>query len=306
MADAPLDVMEWLSHGLRGAIIPSEGKLLYVADFAGIEARVLLWLADDQEALQTFLDGSDLYCDFASEVYGYPCISKKTHPVERVLGKTGVLGLGYQMGAAKFVDTAAKLAQMVITEEFSQKVVDAYREKFWRVKQLWYDQEDAAIRATLKPGSLQSCGYIEWQVRGRFLYATLPSGRHLAYPDAQIRERQTPWGATKSALTYMGTDPYTRKWTRQTSYGGLLVENLTQAVARDLMAEALVRCDASGIYTPILSVHDELLAEGPFSDDSVLLASRVRDFEQLMAACPVWADGCPIAAEGWAGVRYHK
>ena len=141
--------------------------------------------------------------------------------------------------------------------------------------------------------------HVRWRLDGRFLYATLPSGRQLAYPDPQVRKRATPWGAMKNSLTYMGVDPYTRKWTRQASYGGMLVENIVQAISRDIMAEAMVRCEAS-VYTPILTVHDELITEcHPILGD-------VEEFTQLVAQCPTWASGLPIAAEAWAGYRYHK
>ena len=110
----------------------------------------------------------------------------------------------------------------------------------------------------------------------------------------------TPWGAEKESLTFMGMNTYTRKWERQTTYGGSLVENITQAIARDIMAEAMMRCEQSGVYVPVLTIHDEVVAEALRGDGSV------HDFEQLVAKCPEWAPGCPIAAEGWAGVRYRK
>jgi DNA polymerase len=98
----------------------------------------------------------------------------------------------------------------------------------------------------------------------------------------------------------MGVDPYSKKWRRQDTYGGMLVENITQAVARDLMAEAMLRCHEGGTYDVILSVHDELLAE---ADEG---CGDVREFENLMAALPDWAEGCPVTAEGWSGYRYKK
>ena len=111
--------------------------------------------------------------------------------------------------------------------------------------------------------------------------------------------RETPWGEPRPALTFMGVNTYTHKWMRQATYGGSLVENQTQAVARDIMAEAMLRIEATGIYRPILTVHDEIIAEGP-------LAGDVHEFEQLLTTLPKWAQGCPIGAEGWKGPRYHK
>ena len=290
-------VMEALSQGLRGAITASPGKQLYVADYAAIEARVVLWLADDQDALDIFRQGKDIYLDMAEAIYHRAC-NKKDHPTERSLGKIAVLGLGYQMGAAKFQATCAKFG-IVISDELAQQVVDTYRQKYWRVKQLWWDNEAAAIDAVAS-GSPISCGYVSWRKEGDFLYCVLPSGRRLAYPFPEIRQRQTPWGEMKMALTFMGVNPFNRQWQRQTSYGGSLVENVTQAVARDLLGDAMLRLGKTGVYDVVLTVHDEILAE----TDS--MAGNVQEFEALMARCPQWATGLPVQAEGWKGFRYRK
>ncbi len=295
-------VMTVLSHALRGAIVPSPGKQLYVADYAAIEARVLLWLAQDDDALEVFRTGQDIYCYMADDIYGYPT-NKNDHPKERGLGKIAVLGLGYQMGASKFVESCA-LAGVEVSEEFAQKVVDAYRAKFWRVKQLWTDMNEAAIRAVHSKGRAQ-CGCVTWIWEKTpcgvpYLYCELPSGRRIAYPEPQLKLRQTPWGSTQRVLTFMGLNPFNHQWQRQHTYGGSLVENVVQAISRDLMAEAMLRCEASGTYELVLSVHDELVAE------ALLGTGSVHEFEQLMSKLPDWAPGCPVAAEGWAGPRYRK
>lgn len=292
------DVMTALSHGLRGAITASPGKQLYVADYTSIEARVVLWLAGDDKHLEVFRTGQDIYLVMASKIYDRVC--SKADTKERALGKIAVLGLGYQMGASKFTATCEK-AGIIITEEFGQEVVTAYRSEFVRVKESWGAQEAAAIRAVLSREEI-TCGRVAWayDASRRFLTCELPSGRLLYYPFPEIHKRMTPWGDKKPSLTYMGVDAHTRQWKRQVVYGGLLVENLTQAVARDIMAEALYRCEVGGVYEPVLSVHDELITEAPLGVGSV------HAFETLVSQPPVWAKGCPIAAEGWAGVRYRK
>lgn len=296
--------MEVLSHALRGAITATPGRALYVADYASIEARVVMWLAGEDSALDLFRTGADIYCDMASSIYGYPC-NKAEHPAERGMGKIAILGLGYQMGWSKFQSQCAD-AGAAIDDEFAQQVVNAYREKYWRVKQMWYDQEAAAIRAVLRGAHRDArytgpvaCGRVQWAVDGRFLYCTLPSGRKLAYPDPQIQKRPTPWGEAKNALTYMGINTFSHKWERQHAYGGMIVENETQAIARDLMAYAMTLCKRDGRWDVVLTVHDELVAEGP-------PGLPVHAFEQLVATAPDWADGLPIASEGWSGTRYHK
>lgn len=290
-------VMEVLSCALRGAIVAPPGHQLYVADYAGIEARVLSWVARQEDALRMFRENGDPYCDMATGIYDRPIT--KADKNERQLGKAAVLGCGYQMGASKFVDTAAMYG-VTIDEEFSQQVVDAYRSKYWRVKALWYETQDAAIEAVANKGHVIKQDRLRWQRFGNFLFGTLPSGRRLAYPYPELREKTTPWGARQWQLTFMGVDMYTKKWTRQTTYGGKLVENIVQAVSRDLMAAALLRCEASKTYVPILSVHDEVIAEAKLG------AGSVQEFEGLLTELPPWAAGCPVGAEGWAGTRYRK
>lgn len=302
------DVMEVLSYALRGAIIPTPGWQLYVADYAAIEARVVLWLARDMEALKVFerakscsCGGSgcnrcDIYLMMATDIYGRPTTKKDKK--ERGIGKIAILGLGYQMGWSKFQATALK-GGVVLEDDFAQEVVNTYREKRYKVKQLWYDQERAAIKAVETGRPIQS-GYIRWLMDDGFLRCELPSGRWLSYPNPELREEYMPWGELKTVLTYETVNQYNRQWQRQKTYGGMLVENITQAVARDLMAEAMLRCEESSVYVPVLSVHDELIAEAPIGQGDV------HEFEQLMAECPPWAAGCPVAAEGWAGLRYKK
>lgn len=306
-------VMDALANGLRGAIVAPPGKELFVADYASIEARVLLWLANDQDALAIFRNAHlckcsmrgcqncCIYCDMASDIYDQPVT--KANDKERQMGKQAILGLGYQMGWSKFQATCAKY-KIIIEDDFAQNVVTTYREKFWRVKELWSATEEAAISAVYSGNSAEQHivdGHsVLWLYRKPFLYCQLPSGRRLAYPFPEVREKETPWGEVRPQLTYMGIDPYNHQWRRQPTYGGMLVENIVQAISRDIMAEAMFRCQNSGIYMPILSVHDELITE-------VLKGKgNVAQFVKLLTEPPEWAPGCPIEAEGWSGVRYKK
>jgi DNA polymerase len=319
-------VMEALSAGLRGAIVAPPGKVLYVADFAGIEARVLLWVAEDERGLDLFRNKADIYCDMASSIYGYP-VNKNDHPKERGIGKIAILGLGYQMGASKFVDTCEKGGVTIPEDIYCEacgkglgqhgrerhafesdedpetmtavRVVQAYREKYWRVKQLWADQETAAIAAVESRSPVQ-CGKVQWVYRAPFLYCVLPSGRRLAYNEPRVKTQMMPWGKEKAVLSHMGVDSYTHQWKRCTVYGGLLVENIVQAISRDLMADGMLRAEAQGTYQIVLSVHDELVSE------AIEGTGSVKEFEMLMSALPAWADGCPVDAEGWCGKRYRK
>lgn len=294
------DVMEFLSYALRGMIVPSPGRKLMVADYAAIEARVVLWLANDDEALDVFHRKECIYMAMATEIYGRPITDKVKQADERQMGKQAVLGLGYQMGAKKFRATLAEKWGIFIDEVFAEKIVAAYRQRFWRVKKMWWGQEQAAIAAVKYPGRTVVCGRVSWRVIDGFLHCKLPSGRLLGYYEPLVIKKKTPWGEEREAITYMGVDPYTKKWRRQDTYGGMLVENITQATARDLMADAMLRCHEQGMYEVILSVHDELIAECDEDEGDV------KDFEAAMAHTEEWADGCPVAAEGWTGYRYKK
>jgi DNA polymerase len=292
-------LMENLACALRGAIIARPGHQLYVADFAGIEARGLLWFAQDERGLDIFRSNGDPYCDMASAIYDREIT--KADKNERQLGKAAVLGCGYQMGGSKFQATALTYG-VEIDEEFATEVVRKYREKYWKVKNLWWSTEAAAIEAMSKRGvsvKNNSCSWLRSTTHD-FLYCILPSGRRLAYPEPEVRERETPWGAMKPSLTFKGVDARTRQWRRQVTYGGSLVENIVQALSRDLMAGALERCEEHPVYIPVLSVHDELVAEAPMG------TGDVKEFEALTAVVPKWAAGMPIAAEGWRGMRYRK
>ncbi len=297
-------VMEVLACALRGAIIPSKGHELFVADYAGIEVRVLWWAAQDKVGLNLLATGADPYCALASDIYGR--VITKADSKERQLGKAGILGAGYGMGWAKFVGTAKDMFGLVVTDEEAENVVNTYRQKFHRVKSFWYETEDAACAAVRTPGRVVKNGYCSWQrvidpSRGTdFLFCTLPSGRRLAYPFPELRPKQTPWGEMKMALTFMGMDTFSKKWKRQHTYGGSLVENIVQAISRDIMAEALQRLEQSGVYIPVLSVHDETVCEVKAGE------GNLAEYEELLTRLPKWAVGCPVSAESWAGARYRK
>lgn len=320
-------VMEALSAGLRGAIIAKAGHQLYVADFAGIEARVLLWCAGDERGLDLFRKKVDPYCDMAESIFHRPVA--KADKLERGIGKIAILGLGYQMGAGAFTGLC-EVAKSPIPEDCwceecgkgskahrkenhpfqwedgqdedtvtGVKVVAAYREKYHRVATMWADNEASAI-AAVESRSPVHCGKVRWLYEAPFLYCELPSGRRLAYMEPRVKLTMMPWGKEKAVLSHMGVNPVTRQWQRLTVYGGLLTENIVQAVARDLMACGMHRAEATGMYRIVLTVHDELVAEAPLG------AGSVKEFELLMSALPPWAYGCPVDAEGWAGPRYRK
>lgn len=342
--------MDAFARGCRGGLIAGPGKELHVADYAAIEARVLLWLAGDEDGLEIFRRGEDIYLAMASDIYEIPLekLDKKTHPEERQMGKKAVLGLGYQMGEEKFDDECAAEG-IDMPRAFYRKVVKAYREKrFPLVASLWPETEEAAVNAIKHQGEVFHARRVKYKVIGPFLHCQLPSGRMLSYFQPTISmSRNVTWRATnkqgkeasirvrvkldepmpavynrakevarlsektivnpadfevndKPQIFYSGQDQKTRQWVRIPTYGGMLTENNTQATARDLLAEAMLRCDRSEKYDLLLSVHDEVVAEADLG------AGDVREFEHMMSQNPPWAEGLPVAAEGWKGLRYRK
>jgi|TARA_R100000501_G_C2623122_1_gene116272 DNA polymerase len=286
------DFMGCISSCLRSMMTAKEGHNLFVADYSSIEARVLVWLCRDEKAIKLFEEDKDLYVDMASTIYKTEKVTKE----QRSLGKQAILGLGYGMGSEKFKDTCSKVG-VEITKEFSDKVVQTYRNKYDKVKSLWYKIEEKAKKAitTKHPQSLFGITFL---FENGNLLCTLPSGRKLTYNQASVKSSSTPWGEKKQ-IYFMGVNSITKKWEEQTTYGGKLVENIVQAIARDLLAHALTKCEENN-YPVIMHVHDEIISEVKEGFVSI------DEFESLMCDKPSWAKGLPLKSEGWVGKRYRK
>jgi DNA polymerase bacteriophage-type len=292
-------VLDVISSMLRCMLTASPGRKLVAADFSAIEARVLAWLAGERDLLATFADGGDVYKVMASKIYSKPVSSiEKT---ERQMGKMAILGLGYGMGAKKFVDACKTMANIEVTADESKQVVDLYRTSNAAIVSLWKELEAAALKAVLEPGTRQMAaqGRIRFMCKGGYLWMRLPSGRLLCYSNPKAVERVTPWGSTSQAVRVWGVSSYTRRWEPYDLYSGLLAENAVQAIARDVLVEAMLRADNSG-YSVVLSVHDEIVTEVPEDFGSV------KELEDLMSIVPKWAEGLPLSSEGWQNFRFRK
>ena len=295
------DVMDALSSCIRGMIIAAPGHQLMVADYAAIEARVVLWLAGEEYGLKQFRDfdagiGQEPYVAMAQSIYNRPDIGAKS--IERQLGKTAILGCGFGMGDTKFLSTCHAWG-IKITADLAKKSVETYRSIYPRVRNSWFAQEAAAIKAVQNPNESINCGRVQWQSSGDALLCRLPSGRFLVYNNPSLDYVITPWGESKLALHFMGVNGVTKKWEREHTYGGKLVENITQAVARDIMATAMFRAEKAG-YSVAFSVHDEIVSEvqSGFGD--------IKTFEEILCHLPVWCQDCPITAKGFVTERYRK
>jgi DNA polymerase len=296
-----------ISSLLRAMLVAGEGRKLMAADFSAIEARVLNWLAGQQDVVDSFRlydagdKSRDPYKIMAVRMGRAPTVAEITK-ADRQAGKAAELGCGYQMGWSKFISAAWDVYQVSVTPEQSKAAVGIYRETHPYVVQLWDDANSAALEAVAAPGTVQRFGAnrnLAFTKRGGYLYLVLPNGRPLVYVAPKIVDRKTPWGDIRPAVEFSGEDSYTRQWGRITLYGGLITENVVQAVSRDLMAEAMFRLEAAN-YPVILTVHDEIVTE-PETHHGI-----VSEMERIMREVPAWGTGCPIAAEGWEGHRYRK
>jgi DNA polymerase len=304
--------MEALSDVLRAMIVAPEGSLLLSADFNAIEARGVFWLAGQEDALASYRSGGSPYLDMGAYIYRRP-ITKKGDPKEYDIAKRTVLGSGFGMGWETwreniYVETAKKGAPVRLSDELAKTAVNGYREKYDAVPRAWKEIEAAAVSAVQNPGQrfTSCCGRVLWSMSNdrRFLVARLPSGRYLWYFRPSVKLAKTPWGAEKPTLFYWAEHPKTGEWMELKTYGGALFENVTQAVARDIMANRMLAVEAAG-YPMLLTVHDELLAEvlRELLDKG---GHGLYHFMKLMCEVPSWAPGFPLAAEGWLAPRYRK
>lgn len=290
-----------VSYALRGMITAAPGKLLLISDFANIEGRVLAWLAGEKWKLDAFRAydakaGPDLYKLAASSIYHVP--HTDVSKAQRQIGKVAELACGYQGGVGAF-QTMATTYGVKVPDAQAEEIKTAWRQAHQNTVQFWYDLDDAAMRAVHCKGAVQKVGRVAFAWAGNVLWCRLPSGRLMAYPDPRIALVDTPWGDKREAVTYMGVDPITRKWLRMKSYGGKFAENITQAVARDIMVSAMLRVEKAN-YPVILTVHDEVVSE---VDEHRADAAQ---YTALMETLPDWAAGLPVKAESEVTFRYKK
>jgi len=291
--------VETVVSSLRHTLISAPGAEFVVGDFAQIEARICLSIAGQFDKIKLFQTaGFDPYCDMASQIYGRTIT--KDDKSERQIGKNSVLGLGFAMGWLKFMMKYAPDQ----SEEFCRKVVDTYR-KVWapEVIKLWRGLERAALRAVRTGGPCEAYGIV-YEMMDDWLTARLPSGRLLYYYKPTIFSKRCPWNDNEGNPVFQDAWKFLARksggWVTVHAFGGLLCENVCQAIARDLLVVAMKKCEANGMPL-VLTVHDEAICEVPGHGDAKAL-------EQIMVDIPDWARyiGVPVAAECWVGDRYRK
>ena len=277
-----------LSQLIRTALIPSPGRTFFVADFAAIEARVIAWLAGEQWRQQVFAEGKDIYCASASQMFGVPVEKHGVNGHLRQKGKIAELALGYggSVGALK----AMGAIEMGLQEEELKPLVDAWRTANPQIVKLWWEVDRAVTRAVSDRAATETHG-IRFTCQSGMLFIALPSGRRLAYVKPRIGENQ--FGG--SAITYMGTNA-AKQWARLESYGPKFVENIVQAISRDILCYAMQALRDCAI---VAHVHDEVILE---ADPGMSLEAVC----ERMGRTPPWAQGLLLRADGYATPFYKK
>ena len=283
--------MEALASCLRGMLIASDDHRLIVSDYASIEARALAWLADHADVLQTFKDGKDIYKATASGMFNVPY--DQIDYDQRFVGKVATLALGYQGGVRAFQKMSEAYGTEV-SEVQALKIRNDWRDANAPIVQLWVDVEKAARNAISYLGQAYDAAKGTFRVVNGDLLFKLPSGRILSFPEASLTQ-----GQRLMEINYKGMNNHTHRWGEIKAYGGSLVQSITQAVARDILAEAILRLEAAN-YPVVLHVHDEIVGDVPNDFGSL------EEFERLMCVLPDWAAGMPVEAEGYESKRYRK
>ena len=294
------NVPDTLSQLIRTAFIPSFGHKFVVADFSAIEARVIAWLAGEQWVNEVFATHGRIYEATASQMFGVPVerITKGNPEYSlRQKGKVATLALGYQGGTSALIAMGA--LQMGLTEEELPDIVQRWRQANPRIKGLWYAIENAAL-AVMETAQPQGINGLIFALEGdlvygqSFLTVRLPSGRKLFYPKPFLKENRFE----KMAVHYYTVGQQTRKWEVTSTYGGKMVENIVQAIARDCLAVTLERIAAKGLQV-VFHVHDEVIIDAP-------METTVEEICGLMAEPILWAPGLVLKGAGFESMYYMK
>ena len=295
------NVPDTLSQLIRTAFIPSHGNRFVVADFSAIEARVIAWLAGESWRQEVFRTHGKIYEASASAMFGVPIERiKKGNPeyALRAKGKVAELALGYQGSSGALIVMGA--LNMGLTEEELPDIVARWRQANKRIVALWYAFEEA-VKNTISTGAPAGVNGIVFAMEGdlitgqMFLTVRLPSGRKLHYAKPQLTVNEIG----RRSITYMGVDQEKKKWTQLETYGGKLVENTVQAIARDCLAIALQRLDAAG-YRSVMHIHDEVVIDCPENQCDLERVCKI------MGEPIPWAEGLILRADGFLTDYYRK
>lgn len=287
------DVPDTLSQLVRTAFIAPSGHRFLVTDFSAIEARVIAWLAGEKWRLEVFNTHGKIYEASAAHMFKVPIQEITKGSDLRYKGKVSELALGYQGGPNALIKMGA--LKMGIAEDELPRLVSMWRNANKAIVRYWETVGDAAFNCVQQGESVIISHGIRFFLRKGILFIELPSGRLLSYLKPKISVNRMGM----LALVYEGMDQTTKKWGIQETYGGKLVENIVQAIARDCLAEAMMRVDKKG-YAITLHVHDEIVLEVPNEKGSL------EEVNHIMSMPIEWAKGLPLKAESFETSYYKK
>jgi len=283
-----------LSELIRTTFIAPRGKTFSVCDFSAIEARVLSWLAGEKWRLEVFKTHGKIYEASASKMFNVPIESVTKGSDLRQKGKIAELALGYQGGVGALKTMGGE--KMGLSESDMSLIVSRWRKANPSIEQLWGEVEKAAIQA-VKNRNTKALDKLVFRMEGDILTIKLPSGRKLFY----VSPRLAPNRFGREAIKFMGMEQTTKRWGWVETYGGKLVENIVQAISRDLLANAMQQLREDG-FEIVMHVHDEVVCEVDENEADEIL----KDMERLMSMHVEWADGLPLAADGYVTKFYKK
>lgn len=282
---------EVLSELIRTAFVPKDGHSFIIADFSAIEARVLSWLAGENWRLMVFKTHGKIYEASAAQMFHVPIEQVTKGSPLRQKGKIAELACGYGGGIGALKAMGA--LEMGVKEDELQILINNWRNANPKIVNFWWAVDKAAIQAVKEKTTTKIHG-IQFKYENGMLFITLPSGRSLVYVKPKLMTNKFE----KVGLTYEGIST-TKKWERIETYGPKIVENIVQAISRDLLAEVMIRLDALG-YSIVAHVHDEVICEVPIGESSVEEVCRI------MSIAPKWTTGLPLNADGYACDFYQK
>jgi DNA polymerase len=285
-------VSDTLAQLIRTAFVAPPGKRFIVADFSAIEARILAWLARESWRLQVFNSHGKIYEASAAQMFKVPLEAVTKGSDYRFKGKIAELALGYQ-GAVDALIRMGALTMGLVEEELP-KLVKMWRNANPGIVRYWRTVNDAAIEAVDSGQRVKIYPGITFFTENNVLFIKLPSGRRLSYYAPHLVD-----GKYGPSLRYWGMDQMSKQWRRIDTYGGKLVENITQAIARDCLAEALIALDDKG-YWVVMHVHDEVVIETP--DDR----GSLEEVNEIMSRPIPWAKGLPLTADSYETKYYRK
>lgn len=280
-------VPEVLAELIRTSFIPSPGYKFIVSDFSAIEARVLSFLAGEKWRIKVFHDGGDIYCASASQMFGVPVEKHGQNSHLRQKGKQAELACGYGGSVGAMINMGA--LDMGLEENELQGIVDSWREANPKIVQYWWEIDTAAKKAVSEHTKVK-VDYVSFEYRNGMLFINLPSGRRLSYVKPRMGENR--FGG--ESVTFMETDK--GQWSRCETYGGRLVENIVQAISRDILANAMRSLRHMRI---VAHVHDELIIECP-------METKVGEVCEIMGKSPQWLPGIELRADGYECGFYMK